>query len=575
MKKIAALLMTAVLLVSLFAGCSGGDKGQGGTNGGDDKQTEQGGGTGDSSQDGSGSDTSGEGAQGGEDTFKTVRIGVGYDPTTFDYHELNLDSATIAVGLVGEGLLRNRQGEIGGGAADTWEVSDDAKVWKFHIRDGLTYSDGTTPITAEDFYYAAQRELDPEAGHGNVTFDLLNSEDYYNGECGFDEVGVKLIDESTIEYTFTNPAYETAFTGSAFFFPMEQSFVEEAGTSYASSVETFMGNGPFVLSEWVLDSSFKLVKNENYWDKDSIHMDEINFVIGATGDTAVDMMLAGELDFAPVGTLNQQNALADAGFANFSFTNSYRCLNLNHKGMSGEMAEFLGNANFRKALSLAIDRQALCASVLTTDTPATRLTAPSEMGGELVEKYPYEAWSATAQPEEAKKYLDLALSELGKTADDIPVIDLLCYEAQGSIDVLSAVQDMLRTNLGIESQINPQTIQVMVSNAMNGDYDLWLGGNSLEQPDALGGFLAGYWTPNYSPLRGYSNEAYDALYEKAVAAPTLEEREAAYFEVEKYFCEETLLILLSWTQGFYSYVDGYEGFYCDVDIDFTYLDYTK
>ena len=81
---------------------------------------------------------------------------------------------------------------------------------------------------------------------------------------------------------------------------------------------------------------------------------------------------------------------------------------------------------------------------------------------------------------------------------------------------------MLKKNLGIETTINSQTIQVMVSNAMSGDYDFWYGGNSLEIPDALTGFLSGYTSAMQSALRGYSNEEYDKLYDEAIASPTIE-----------------------------------------------------
>lgn len=140
---------------------------------------------------------------------------------------------------------------------------------------------------------------------------------------------------------------------------------------------------------------------------------------------------------------------------------------------------------------------------------------------------------------------------------------------------MAAVQDMLKKNLGIETTINSQTIQVMVSNAMSGDYDFWYGGNSLEIPDALTGFLSGYTSAMQSALRGYSNEEYDKLYDEAIASPTIEERKANYFEVEKFFCDNTLNLILGWTDGGFQYKSGYTGFYNTTETDFTYLDYAE
>lgn len=514
-----------------------------------------------------------------EEDTKSVRIGAPYDPTTLDYAELNVDPATYIDTLISDTLLRDKQGEYVGGLAESWEASEDGKTWTFKLKEGLTYSDGETPITTEDLVYAAKRLMDPEVGHYNAEsgYIFLNGEEYYAGECDWEDVGVNAIDDLTIEYTFKNPQYESTFLSTSLFAPLEEEFVDPLGTEYGSSADKLLTNGPFTVSDWVSDSSLTLVKNENYWDADSISMDEIYFAIGATGDTGVDMMLAGELDFVPVSGDDQNQTLLDAGFEISSYTTSYKCLNINHAGKTEESGLFLGNANFRKALSYAIDRTALCASVMTGDEPATRLTAPSEAGVKdtFDEEFPYEGWPVDGDAEKAQEYLDLALEELGKTIDDVPTIDLLCYEAQGSIDALAAIQDMLKKNLGIETNINPQTIQVMVSSAMSGDYDLWYGGNALQLPDALDGFLNGYTSAMKSALRNYENDEYDKLWDTAIASPTIEERKANYFEVEKFFCDNTLNLILGWSEGGFIYRSGYTGFYNTVDTDFTYLDYAE
>ncbi len=507
---------------------------------------------------------------------KSVRIGAPYDPVTLDYAELNADPATYIDMMVADTLIRDKQGEYIGGIAESWEVSEDGKTWTFKLKEGMTYNDGTTPVTAEDLVYAAKRLMDPAVGHYNAEggYILLNGEEYYSGECAWEEVGVKQIDDLTIEYTFKNPQYESTFTSTTLFAPLEEAFVEAQGASYGSATDKLLTNGPFIMTEWVPDSSVKLTKNANYWDAESIKMDEINFIIGATSDTGVDMMLADELDFCPVGSDMQNQTLEDAGFSRFTYIGTYRCINLNHGGKTEESGLFLGNTNFRKALCYAIDRTSLCNSVLTGDEPTTRLTAPSEMGVEKAfnEEFPYEGWPATADPEKAKEYLNLALEELGKTIEDVPAIDLLCYEAQGSIDTLAAIQDMLKTNLGIESTINPQTIQVMISSAMSGDYDLWFGGNELSIPDALESFLSSYHSSMASALRNYANPEYDELYDKALASPTLAERKANYFEVEKFFCDNVMNLVIGWTENGYNYKEGYTGFYNTVETDFTYLD---
>ena len=96
-----------------------------------------------------------------ETETKSVRIGAPYDPVTMDYAELNVDPATYIDTLISDTLLRQKDGEYIGGAAESWESSEDGKTWTFKLKEGLTQSDGETPVTAEDFVYAAKRLMDP------------------------------------------------------------------------------------------------------------------------------------------------------------------------------------------------------------------------------------------------------------------------------------------------------------------------------------------------------------------------------------------------------------------------------
>ncbi len=489
-----------------------------------------------------------------------VRIGQSYDPTTLDYAEANLDSALFVLAHTAEALMRETaDGSYECAAAESYEVNEDATDWTFHLRQGLTYSDGTTPITAEDFYYAATRLIDPAQGHGNASFKWVNSDAYYGGTAALEDVGVKVLDDYTIEYTFIHPAYESSFTSTSMYAPLEQSFVEAAGEAFGTSADTYLGNGPMMVSAWTSDASVTLVKNPSYRDPASVTVDEIDIVTGASGDVAVDMMLAGELDIAPLANANQIATLEGDGCTIFTFTNSYYGLNLNPAGKTEESGKLLSNANFRKALSLAIDREALNASVMTAVTPANRLTAPSELAYSY--NPDYVAWPTTADAASAQEYLQKALDETGMTMDDMPVIELLCYESQGSIDILSAIQDMLRTNLGIETLINPQTIQVMISDAMSGNYDLWLGGNGVSVPDACESYLDGFYSVNYAPVRGYMDPDFDALYLATVSSTTIDQRMENYAALEAYFCDNVMNVVLGWQSASIAISGGFSGYY--------------
>ncbi len=476
-----------------------------------------------------------------------VRVGMSYDPNTLDYAEVNLDSANFIIEATAEALIRDLgNDQYAPGLALSWEKSDDAKVWTFHLREGLTYQDGVTPITAEDLRYNLLRTIDPAAGHGNANFIIAGSLDYFEGKADADSVGVKVIDDLTIEYTFENPAYESTFTSISLFGALEEACVSKYAETWGASAEAYLADGPYMVKEWVSDASVTLVKNPAYYNPDYATLDEIQIVVGASGDVAVDMMLAGQLDICDFTKPQQIQTLQDAGYeVKFSYTESYQGLNVNHKGKSEETGKFLGNANFLKALNLAINREAMVLSVRQGEVPANRLTAPSEAVYQVNPEY--EAWPTAGDPALAKEYLDKALEELGVTLADVPTFGLMCYEAQGSIDTLAVIQDMWLQTLGINTQIEAVTIQVMIGNAMSGQYDFWLGGNAPSVPDACESYLMGFTTANYSPLRGYSDPTFDELYNKTVASTSLDERYANYAALEANFCDNVLGIITTWT----------------------------
>ncbi|MDR1639985.1 MAG: peptide ABC transporter substrate-binding protein [Clostridiales bacterium] len=491
-----------------------------------------------------------------ENVFKSLKIGIAYDPSTLDPGNIDIDSASDVAIIMYDSLLRDNSGQAEAGAAASWSKSDDNTQWTFTLRDGLVYSDGS-PITSEDFAYGIRRVLDPELGFSNASGFLFikGATEYYNGEGSIDDVAIETPDAKTLVITYTQPTFETEFT-SYVYTPVSKALSEAQGQAYGTAPDKLLSNGPFKLTAWVPDASLTLVKNESYWAADQIKVSQIDFVVGAaTSDTAVDMILAGDIQLSSFTNMNQITALTDEGFASKSITTSYRCMNTNNAGSSEEMKPFMSNVNFRKALNLAINREQLSASVLTTDMPAYRLVAPSEMGYSkaFVEEYPYQAWP-TQSSDEAKAYLDKALEELGKTIADVPPLVLLCFESESSVTVLSAVQDMILKNLGLPSTISSQTIQNMISMAYGGQYDLWYGGNEVAVPDFLVSLGFDYTTEyhNATPgLRGYTNPEYDALYKDCASQMDYKARKDKLFEVEKFFCENVLNIVTGWTSTYY------------------------
>ena len=344
---------------------------------------------------------------------KEINIAKAYDATTLDPHQGNDDGSYNIIKYLSEGLVRNKGGVIVPGVAETWEMNEAGTEVVFHLRDNAVWSDGTA-ITAEDFHYSFLRLLDPSVGYNycDSGFIFKNGEAYFNGEATAEEVGVEVIDSKTLKITRENPSIETLYQlAGTPFLPVRKDVAETHGVSYGAEADKIMTNGAFTLTEWGHEAKLVLVKNDNYWDKDSIKLDKMTFVVGASGDTAIDMMMAGQLDLLENGVDSKVQPLIDMGFTATPYSAGYQCLHMNSKGRTEESNKFMANSNFRQALNLTINRAAIIASANLGLMPATRISASNDMGvnDTMHNENPLEAWAATGDAAKAKEHFDLAM----------------------------------------------------------------------------------------------------------------------------------------------------------------------
>ncbi len=487
-----------------------------------------------------------------EPVAKEITWARAYESTSLDPTEAADDQSLNIVSYINEGLLRVVNGELVPGIAETWEVADDNVTYTLNLRESV-WSDGT-PLTAYDFEYAFYRLINPEAGHAQASggYSVLNAQEYAEGTADIDDVGYKALDDYTLEVTFKATSLENlySFAGETFF-PVNQALAEEVETAYGSEKDAVMGNGPFVITEWSHENQIVLEKNPNYWNADAINITKMTGIANVEDDTALEMMQTGTIDFAPFDNPVYYEALTDEGFASTSYSNTYQFLHINQKGKSEDAGRFLSNMNFRLALSYAIDRTALCASVLPGQTPASRLADPGMMGVStyFVEEYPIEnGLNVTVDAEKAQYYLGLALEELGATVEDVPELSMLCYEAQTSQTVLQACQDMFLTTLGINCVIDPQPIQQMIGKVFSYDYDFWYGGLGVGTLDigSNDGVLEYYSSENPDALFGYDNAEFNAYLNTAQTTLDAKEHFDAIFAAEKLFCAEIPDLLITW-----------------------------
>lgn len=509
-KKLLAALLTTAMTVALVAGC--------GVPGGSSD---------------SGSDSGGT---------KRVTYSVREEPPTLDPQLMNsIPSATAAIHTCA-GLTRNVEGEIRGDGAEDWDVSDDGLVYTFHLRDGLKWSDGED-LTADDYVYGIQRLMDPATAstYSFLGAILKNGTAVNTGEMEVSELGVTAPDESTVEITLEYPAtYFTAMTAMSQFCPARQDLVEEYGQEYAADPDKAAYSGPFVVSEWKHGDEIVLAKNDQYWDKDSIKLDEIVIKTVADAKTGVAMWEDGELDITDVPT-EMTEQYADNSEFFFDGSNDYLVCNMTE-------GRILQNKNLRLALNYAVNREEYIALATNNVYEANpRYVLPDVNGPEegvtYGEAYPYEAFPVTGDTDKANEYLDAAMKEMGYTDPSEIVIELLTTDTDLSKKQAEVLQEQIQKALGIKIEIRQVTYKQRLEMEADKDFDLVFTGWVPDYPDAYS-YLELWTTDSTYNHSSYSNPDYDALLKGSQTETDQAKRADMLFEAEQIFLEDGAVVPL-------------------------------
>ena len=158
---------------------------------------------------------------------------------------------------------------------ESYEVSDDGLTYTFHLRENY-WSDGEK-VVAQQYVDAALRALNPENGYSTTEFmPIKNAQAYYDGECDASELGIKAVDENTVEYTLESPnsefLYYIAYRAG---YPCRQDVIDKATSTYGTNVDEMVFNGPFKVTSWVKENSVTLEKNDKYWDAANVKLDSV------------------------------------------------------------------------------------------------------------------------------------------------------------------------------------------------------------------------------------------------------------------------------------------------------------
>lgn len=556
-RKILAMVMALALLCATFAAC------------GDTSGTSSSAGTSSAASDSGDSSAAEEGETATGGSGGTLNMRNTMEPTS-----LNTLLATYAydftpINAMIECLYRDDENDVPQPAgAETVDISDDKLVYTFHLREDATWSNGD-PVVATDYEFAWQQALNPEVAsdYAYMLYFIHNAEPYFNGEVEWSEVGVKVIDDYTLEVTLDNPLpYATDLFAFPTLAPINQKFYEEVGADkYATDAEYFCCNGMYELTEWSHNSQIVFQKREDYWNADAVGPDEIVYKIITDSQAGLNSYLSREIDYTDLDSGEVVQQAEAAGFeVGVKPARSSYYLIVNTED------EFMSNQNLRLALAYSIDKQALIDTVYQNDNqPMTSFTPPAIYGAagadgptfqEALLEERGEMYPASGDLEKAQEYLQAALEELGCTVDELN-LSIDCADDSLRRNCATFLQEQWRQNLGIENiAVNSMQTKQVSANRQSGDYCMSLGGWSPDYNDAIN-FLDLWVTDGGNNDSFWSNEEYDNLIAQATAEADEEVRQQYLFDAEEILAAEMPVIPLYWQCQNYSYnkdkiVDG-------------------
>ena len=475
-----------------------------------------------------------------EDETNTIRYAMSTAPN-LDPHWNAGSSGTLIQSMIREGLYRVTETGVELAGAESVEVNEDATVWTFRLRRDAVWNDGK-PVTADDYVYSMQRLVDPIISttymrdYGQF---LKNGTEIADGIVEVSELGVKAVNDYTLQITLANPCmfFDTILTYSTFY-PLRAETVTEDGVGdWAWNVEKSITNGAMNMVYCDETQEIILEKNERYWDAANVAADRI--VIKLTDDVngMLTMLENGDIDIIDNFPSEAFERLKAAGLYHSVPKLSTNFLLLNCMNTESNM---LKDARVRRALSLCIDREYLCSEVLQgTKLPAQAFVGNGFPGSASDQDFRTEGGMLLSNDFEACVAQAQALmAEAGYPGGEgFPVLTCTYSNTYADYDIVFAyLKEVWEENLGITVQLEPTDNAVMNELRNFVRFDItpqgW-GADYMDASNMLSIFVSG----NMINSGMYSSAEYDEKYAESLQTVDQAERMELLHR-----CEELLIV---------------------------------
>jgi len=500
-----AWLLSIMLVLSLFLAACGGDEGETSTEPETEKEEVE--------ENAEGETAEEPPAEGELDAEQVLNLNHVAEIPSLDSSIVEDQVGFDMLGNVNEGLYRLNQENVPVPAMAEGEptISEDGLTYTFTLRDAK-WSDGSA-VTAADFEYAWKRAIDPATGSPYGPYMMAgvikNATEIGAKTAEVADLGIKALDEKTLEVTLERPVpYFISLMSFGTFFPLKEEFVTAQGDKYATNSETVLYNGPFTMTDWDgTGLTWKLVKNEQYWDAETVKLTQINFDVVKETATAVNLYTTGEKDRTGLsGEFAMQYANDENLLTELEPTVFYFKYNQERNGEKTPLA----NVNIREALTKAFNKEDLANVVLANGSLPADYLVPQEFtftedGTDFRE---INGNMASYNVEEAKAAWAKGMEELGLTE---VTLEILGGDSDLSKKMDEYFKSQLETNLeGLTITLKEVPFNVRLELDEAQDYDIQVSGWGPDYQDPMT-FVDLFVTGSSHNLMSYSNPEFDKL----------------------------------------------------------------
>ena len=450
----------------------------------------------------------------------------GSEPSSLDPHKVESDVENNVISDLFEGLVSvSPTGEIEPRLAEKWENKDNT-VWTFHLRPGVTWSDGTA-ITAQDIVWSWQRLVSPLTASPYASYPgnmhIVNGAEIAQGKKAPETLGVKALDDATFEVTLTQPnAAFLAMLAHPSLVPLDKVLISRYGDKWTKP-EHIVTSGPYKLSQWVVNERIVAERNPRYWDNAHTVINKVTYLPISSETADVNRYKAGEIDIVYTVPINQfaqlKKTMGDQLDVSPQLATYYYEFNTTRP--------LFNDPRVRRALNMALDKDIIAEKVLGQGQRPAWLISQPDIGGVKLHNPEYASWPRDKRIAEAKKLL----SEAGYNETHPLVFNLLYNTSESHQRIAIAASSMWKKNLGVEAKLQNQEWKTMLDAMHTHNFDAVRYAWIADYDDAAT-FLNNFRTGDSENTSQYSNPAYDEALRNAAKASDTTARGKFYQQAE-------------------------------------------